>query len=321
MIMIRNIDMIARYVVRLQDKPDRPPTTLSPEDCSTLARVLDDIERLPQMTPAIEREHFLKDRLRLVSGNSENLNIVHPYRFPDPFPDRARAIYNRYDAMNWGERPQQAGPPSPSTNHPVFGDSGIMRGILIKADSKRKSYFIREDYPKRDPNVLGNNGLLVGDWWPFQICALRDGAHGSLMSGIAGTMDTYAFSIVISGKYADLDIDRGDVILYSDSKAKENTNAKRPNVSGSTEAMRRSHRLGKPLRVLRSAGLDSKWAPAVGLRYDGLYMITDVETKHNTLGGAYYRFRLEREQGQQPIDRYRPNMDEKYYYERIERGY
>lgn len=319
--MIRNIDMIARYVARLQNKPDRPAATLSPEDCATLARVLDDIEHLPRMTPAIERQHILKERLRLVIGNSENPNINYPYSFPDPFPDCARAIYNRYDAMNWGEQPQQAGPPSPSTNHPVFGDSGIMRGILIKADSKRKSYFIREDYPKRDPNILGHNGLLVGDWWPFQICALRDGAHGSLMSGIAGTMDTYAFSIVISGKYADLDIDRGDVILYSDSKAKENTNAKRPNVSGSTEAMRRTHKFGKPLRVLRSAGLDSKWAPSVGLRYDGLYMITDVETKHNTLGGAYYRFRLEREEGQQPIDRYRPTMDEKYYHDLIERGY
>ena len=319
--MIQNIDMISRYVVRLLDKPDSPPTTLSPEDCATLTQVLDDIERLPQMTPAIQKVHFLKERLKLMIGNSENPNIVHPYRFPDPFPDRARAIYNRYAGMNWGERPHQAGHTPPAKNHPVFGDSGIMHGILIKADSKRKSYFIRKGFPKRDANIVGDNGLLVGDWWPFQICALRDGAHGSLMSGIAGTTDTYAFSIVISGKYADLDVDRGGVILYSDSKAKENANRKRPNVSSSTEAMRRSHKFRKPLRVLRSAGLDSKWAPAVGLRYDGLYMITDVEIKHNTLGGAYYRFRLEREEGQRPIDRYRPNMDEKYYYDLIEKGY
>lgn len=313
--------MIARYVARLQDKPDRPAATLSSEDCATLERVLDDIGSLPPMTPAIEKEHILKERLRLVIGNSENPNIIHPYRFPEPFPDRARSIYNRYDAMNWGERPQQDGPISPSSNDPVFGDDGIMRGILIKADSKRRSYQIREDYPKRDPNIIGTNGLLVGDWWPFQMCALRDGAHGSLMSGIAGTMKSCAYSIVISGKYADLDIDRGDVILYSDSKAKENTNPKRPSVSGSTEAMRRSHRLRKPLRVLRSAGVDSKWAPSVGLRYDGLYLVTDIETRHNSLGGAYYRFKLEREQGQQPIDRYRPTMDEKDSYGLIERGY
>lgn len=318
--MIRNIDMIARYVARLQDKPDRPAATLTSEDCATLERVLDDIERLPPMTPAIEKEHILKERLRLLIGSSGNPKIIHPYRFPDPFPDRARSIYKRYDVMNWGEQPQQAGT-CPSTNHPVFGDAGIMRGILIKADSKRRSYHIHEDYPKRDPNIIGDNGLLVGDWWPFQICALRDGAHGSLMSGIAGTMDSYAYSIVISGKYADLDIDRGDVILYSDSKAKENTNPKHPNVSGSTEAMRRSHRRRKPLRVLRSAGLDSKWAPSAGLRYDGLYIITDVETRHNALGGAYYRFRLDRQQGQQPIDRYRPTMDEKYYNGLVERGY
>lgn len=223
--------------------------------------------------------------------------------------------------MNRGEQPQQAGPNCLPTNHPIFGDPGIMQGILIKADAKRKSHYVRADYPKRNSNIIGENGLLVGDWWPFQICALRDGAHGSLMSGIAGTWKTCAYSIVISGKYADLDIDRGNVIQYSDSKAKENTNPKRPIVSGSTEAMRRSHRLREPLRVLRSAKLDSKWAPSAGLRYDGLYIITDIETRHNTLGGAYYSSRLERQQGQQPIDLFRPTMDEKCCYDLIERGY
>ena len=313
--------MIARYVVRLQEKPDRPASTLSSEDRATLKRVLDDIESLPSITPAIEKQLILKERLRLIIGNSENPRLVYPYRFPDPFPDRARSIYNRYDMMNWGEQPQQAGPTCPPTNHPIFGDAGIMRGILIRADAKRKSYYVREDYPKRNSNIIGENGLLVGDWWPFQLCALRDGAHGSPMSGIAGTEKSYAYSIVISGKYADLDIDRGDVIQYSDSKAKENTNPKRPNVSSSTEAMRRSHRLREPLRVLRSAGLDSKWAPSVGLRYDGLYIITEIETRHNPLGGAYYSFRLERQQGQQPIDRFRPTMDEKCFYDLIENGY
>lgn len=135
------------------------------------------------------------------------------------------------------------------------------------------------------------------------------------MSGIGGTGKTCAYSIGISGKYADLDIDRGDVIQYSDSKAKENTNPKRPNVYGSTKAMRRSHRLREPLRVLRSARLDSKWAPSAGLRYDGLYTITDIETRHNILGEAYYNFRLETQQGQQPIDRLRPTMDEKCCYD------
>ena len=81
MIMIRNIDMIARYVVRLQDKPDRPPTTLSPEDCSTLARVLDDIERLPQMTSAIEREHKLLPLKSLHFDCKENVENVAPILF------------------------------------------------------------------------------------------------------------------------------------------------------------------------------------------------------------------------------------------------
>lgn len=35
-----------------------------------------------------------------------------------------------------------------------------MRGILIKAGSKRKYYFVREDIAKQDANVLSHNGLL-----------------------------------------------------------------------------------------------------------------------------------------------------------------
>ena len=45
----------------------------------------------------------------------------------------------------------------------------------------------------------GNNGLVNGQWWPFQICALRDGAHGSIQGGISGSKGDGAFSCILSG--------------------------------------------------------------------------------------------------------------------------
>jgi len=33
-----------------------------------------------------------------------------------------------------------------------------------------------------------------------------------------------------------------------------------------------------PVRVVRGSGVDSKWAPYTGYRYDGLYVVTDVCT-------------------------------------------
>lgn len=320
--MIKNIDMIARWVVRLQDRADKPSKTLSPEDCDTLHQVLDDIDNLPTMTPAIQRQDRIMDNLKLIIGNADHVIIHIPYRFPAPFPARASAILQKYEWGNWGASVQQVvGPRLPSPEHPIFGDHGLMRGILLKPNSQRRSYHIREDFPKRKSAVLGHNGLRVGDWWPYQICALRDGAHGSLIAGISGTHDTFAFSIVISGKYGSLDIDKGDVIFYSDSKALENKNSRRATYSNTTEAMHRSAQLHKPIRVLRSSAHLSKFGVSKGLRYDGLYTITGVQTRHNDSGGAYYRFQLEREPGQAAIDLKRPTQEERYCYGRIDQGY
>jgi hypothetical protein len=66
------------------------------------------------------------------------------------------------------------------------------------------------------------------------------------------------------------------------------------------EAMRLTQTLGKPIRVIRGSGAGWAGAPAVGLRYDGLYQITGEEMRHNAKGGLYVRFRLERPRTGQP---------------------
>lgn len=68
--------------------------------------------------------------------------------------------------------------PPASASH-IWGDSGIMRGILWKQgghvtlDDKKAHIF------KKNARIHGHNGLTVGDCWPRQMAALRDGAHGN----------------------------------------------------------------------------------------------------------------------------------------------
>ena len=82
-----------------------------------------------------------------------------------------------------------------------FG-TDIMRGIIFVIKGAKK-----DGGDRIDPSYTGvvnakrhgNNGLVNGQWWPFQICALRDGAHGSIQGGISGSKDSGAFSCILSG--------------------------------------------------------------------------------------------------------------------------
>ena len=74
-----------------------------------------------------------------------------------------------------------------------------MHGVVLKISSRRRDYILDSRYPKRDAKVFGHNGLDVGQWWPMQIVALFNGAHGSKIGGISGNSQTGAYSIVTSG--------------------------------------------------------------------------------------------------------------------------
>lgn len=75
-------------------------------------------------------------------------------------------------------------------------DPALLKGIELsqtvkrgagggKKNTRRNTHYKLEDgYPfKKNPQVIGHNGLIIGDWWPLQICALRDGAHGEMEAG------------------------------------------------------------------------------------------------------------------------------------------
>jgi hypothetical protein len=203
----------------------------------------------------------------------------------------------------------------PPRNHLIYGIHGIMKGIVVVRGEKTTSYQFdtRPEMAalRKACGVEGNNGLEVGDWWPMLMCANRDGAHGATMKGIAGTVDRGADSIVISGAYEGLDNDRGEVVFYSGSHSKENTDPDSPVVSKDTQAMRTARRMGKSLRVIR--GFKANWPgrPVCGYRYDGLYKIVGEKIEKNVRGGAYVRFELRRERDQDDINMSRPTARER----------
>jgi hypothetical protein len=73
-------------------------------------------------------------------------------------------------------------------------DKALMRGIassstinrdVVRGKIKRTGgWRLEENYRHRiNALVIGHNGLTIGDWWPLQICAMRDGAHGEMEAG------------------------------------------------------------------------------------------------------------------------------------------
>lgn len=176
----------------------------------------------------------------------------------------------------------------------------LLRGITsttskTQDDKSTRHHKVDPNYPfKIGCSYFGPGELEIGQWWPMQLCAMRDGAHGETEAGIHGKTDQGAFSIVVSGGgYSN--IDNGDTLEYcgtSGSKSYPTTN---------TNHMLKSFRDGNQIRVLRSSSLraDNPYRPAKGLRYDGLYIIDSfVILDEDT---AMHRFKMTRIRGQTPI--------------------
>jgi hypothetical protein len=199
----------------------------------------------------------------------------------------------------------------------------MLRGIISKKANNRASDSIcpvyRSQFPLPAKYIGQAADLVLGQWWPTQLCAVRDGAHGSPQGGISGSKEHGAYSIVLSGGHGYADTDNGDTILYCGTE--------NPTANGvpteNTKHMLTSCETQSPVRVIRSSQLNkaNRFRPERGLRYDGLYRVTGYEVLDKKR--AVYRFRLERCEGQQGI-RYegaarRPTVYEVREYERLKR--
>ena len=198
-------------------------------------------------------------------------------------------------------------------------DPDLFRGIEYKNHTSKTgrvstSRNLEAGYKfKVAPGYVGQGDLTNGQWWPLQICLLRDGAHGLTEGGISGNRGGVAHSVIVSNSgYAD--IDNGAQIEYC------GTSGHKDKPTPGTKMLLESARRQSPVRVIRSSAIKSTtYLPRKGLRYDGLYDVTqhallDVDT-------AMYRFTLVRQRGQGAI-RYtgegaRPNVQELETYGRL----
>lgn len=201
-------------------------------------------------------------------------------------------------------------------------DNNILRGIItVKGDTSNGDR-LDTDYRKQhpvDPYLYGDAGFVLGQWWPTQMCLLRDGAHGMTQAGITSGEDG-AYSIVLSSsEYHDKD--DGDMIEYSGTKGKGNFIT-----SEGTKSLLSSADTKNPVRVIRSSQLPKKnpCRPDCGFRYDGLYTVTGYKCLDPEF--QVHRFTLERSPNQEPIrcvkdGSQRPSDYEYIEYEAMKRKY
>ncbi|UPX13268.1 uncharacterized protein EKO05_0003785 [Ascochyta rabiei] len=195
-------------------------------------------------------------------------------------------------------------------------EQNILRGIVTVKGKDRNGDRLDRAYTTkhpRDPKFFGDEGVVLGQWWPSQLCTVRDGVHGAAQGGIYGDKDKGAYSIVLSGGgYHDQD--DGDTIEYS------GTDGKDYQATDATLSMIKSAELGNHIRVIRSSQLlkSNRYRPSCGLRYDGLYQVKsykELDNKKRT-----YRFHLVRIPGQEPIrfdgDAKRPTVFEEEAYDK-----
>jgi hypothetical protein len=298
--------------------------------------------------------------------------------FPSNIQKIAKVILDLRESQNWGKPPSDEQPLSPlisgsrgriqsiaqtthgsngqsgntssprlvpapaSNDHPIFGLNGFMHHMRM-IPGKPQSICIDPHYMriKKSASVFGANGFSIGDCWPSQLVALRDGVHGMYllirppfpgvadpdyqlgqrMAGISGSQEGGAWSIVVSGLYDDVDQDSGEELWYSAPNGNESVNSTTVTRTAGENLLLRSIQTGNPVRVLRSER--AKWfgRPAKGYRYDGLYQILRLAQKANRNGGVYTGFELKRLTGQMPIDTTKPTPHQVQQFELAKYGY
>lgn len=121
------------------------------------------------------------------------------------------------------------------------------------------------------------------------------GLHRPPRTGISGSVREGAESIVLSGLYED-DIDLGTQIHYAGHGGRDpktgKQNADQP-FDRYNQALVRSCETGRPIRVIRGAGLQNEFAPKTGYRYEGLYRLVRYGQEKGKSGFLIWLFYLE----------------------------
>lgn len=193
---------------------------INPEERQAVFDILKSFNSLGKFSADTNKRLRIRSIVLGILG--ETRVVKDPFEYPEPLQRNASILLDRLDTeiaaeqeLEQSESPKpearpakrrrqsQSQMPASDISRLSIEDSTtfkhVMRGILIGGESRRTFSLDKNCHPApRNHKVFGDNGLEVGDWWPQRICALRDGAHGSMQGGIAGSLITGAFSIVVS---------------------------------------------------------------------------------------------------------------------------
>ncbi|XP_054983175.1 E3 ubiquitin-protein ligase UHRF1 [Sorex araneus] len=161
-------------------------------------------------------------------------------------------------------------------------------------------------------------GIPVGTMWRFRVQVSESGVHRPHVAGIHGRSNDGAYSLVLAGGYED-DVDHGNFFTYTGSGGRDLSGNKRTAeqscdqkltntnralalncsapINDTKGAQAKDWRSGKPVRVVRNVkgGKHSKYAPAEGNRYDGIYKVVRYWPEKGKSGFLVWRFLLRRD--------------------------
>ena len=210
--------IIGRLIVQLMK-----PRQLTIHECQVVFNILKALSQVETFTRAAEERLQIKFMLTGILGVWPK--AARPYEFPEVFQEAAAAILAKVEGELDIEEfvavtPTASASPPPASNDkkhkrkirsstssesrelPALNDlpvQSIMHNLVLKG-GRRRVYSIVDKSAARPCNRFGHNGLAVGQWWPYRICALRDGAYGATQGGIAGSAKSGAYSVVVSGE-------------------------------------------------------------------------------------------------------------------------
>jgi hypothetical protein len=226
-------------------------------------------------------EYILKGTHMLENGLGRIFNPQGKKQFPWDLKADALQLYQR-----WADKVFSIDLLRGITKAQARGKDGIRSADRIDASWKGK-------YSSK---YYGQGDLVIGQWWPTQLCTVRDGAHGSAQGGIWGEKEKGTYSIVLSSGSGYNDVDQGDEIWYTGTNSKDSTPTE-----NTTRMIETADAIHEPIRVIRSSNLPKKnnYRPTRGFRYDGLYYIVGYRVLD--AAKAEYQFHLRRCEGQDPI--------------------
>ncbi|RFP63387.1 hypothetical protein D0N36_19630 [Hymenobacter lapidiphilus] len=129
-----------------------------------------------------------------------------------------------------------------------------------------------------------------GDVLDSRLALSRAGLHRPTRTGVSGSADEGADSIILADQYADDDF-REDDLTYSGSGGRDPRSGRQTahqEMSGRNLYLHKSLENGHPVRVFRRIAVDSGF----GYRYEGLYRVVATVYEAGKAGFLVWKFRL-----------------------------